>query len=112
MSDNSEIIPSANFFGDIQLYVEVRINDPAAFRAANVVMLVGVSIKSLQRTAGVQFLNCTAFGKNLKIPVDRTQAYPGKALANHFIQLVGTGMGVHPAQFFQNDLALPGHSNI
>ena len=85
MSDNVKIIPSANFFGDLQLYVEMSVNDPAALKAANVVVLVGISIKSLQRTAGFQFLNCSAFRKNLKVPVDRTQAYPGEALANHFI---------------------------
>ena len=88
------------------------IDDPAAVETTDMVMVLGHSVESFETAAELEFLNFSMGGKNLQVAIDGSEADAGKTSADHFIDLIGTGMGADFTQFFQDDLPLRGHPQV
>ena len=91
---------------DSDIDIRRSINYPVAMNATNVIMVCGDSVEALQGAAEFELLDFAAFGQNLKVAIDRSQTDAGKAFADHLVDFISAGMGIHFAQFFQDNFAL------
>ena len=96
--------------GDANIEAGRGIDNPAAVKTTDMVVVLGHPVKSFKTAAELELLDFTAGGKNLEVAVNGSEADAGKTSADHFIDFIGTGMGADITKFFQNDLTLLGHA--
>jgi len=109
VSDDFEIGGVLRLVVDGDLEFRRCIDDPVAVDAANMIVVFGLAVKALQATARFEFLDFTALGQDFKVAIDGPEADARKIFADHLVDFVSAGMGVHLAQFLENDPALAGH---
>ena len=88
------------------------INDPAAVKTTDMVMLLRLPVKSFETAAELEFLNFTTGRKNLEVAIYGSEADARKTFADHFIDLISAGMRTYLTKFFQDDLTLLGHPQV
>ena len=88
------------------------INDPAAVKTTDMVVILRHPVKSFETAAELEFLNFTTCAKNLKIAIYSSETDAGKTLTDHFIYLISAGMRIDVAKFFQDDLTLLRHPQV
>jgi hypothetical protein len=67
------------------------------------------AIEPFLGTPDLEFLDQAAFGENLQIPVNGSQADPRESLTGPLIDLIGSGMRFDLLEFLQDDPPLSGH---
>lgn len=76
------------------------------------VVVCHISIKTFLSAPHLYLQDQSARRKDLKVTVNRSQAYPGQAPPGHFIDLVSGGVIVDFFNFIKNDLPLASHSEL
>jgi hypothetical protein len=78
----------------------------------DMVMVFGDSVKPPQAATQFKLLDVSAFRKHFQVAINGSQADSRQALANHLIDLIGAGVRIHLAKFFQNYATLSCHSEV
>jgi hypothetical protein len=86
----------------------VNVVHAPAFRATDMVVLIEVGVEPALGAGDVELADGAVVGEYVEVPVDRTQADPGKALADHVVQFLSRGVGGELAEFLQDHLPLLG----
>jgi len=93
----------------IEIRRKIKVVNPAALVAADMVMDMGFPVETLLGAADIEFLDDPAFGHDLQVAVDRAQADFRQPLAHHLIKYISGGVRSHAAQLIEDDLALSGY---
>ncbi len=88
------------------------INYPVTVKTTDMVMILCHPVKSFEIAAELKLLNFSLCGKNLKVAIYGSEADARKTFADHFVYLIGAGMGINFTKFFQDDLTLGGHPQV
>jgi hypothetical protein len=88
------------------------INHTITSNTSEVVMFFRIPVKPFQGAPRFKFLNITAFSKDFKVAIYGSKADTGQALANHCIDLIGTGMIVHLTKLLEDNFTLTRHPEI
>ena len=98
--------------GDADIEAGRGINYPAAVPATDMVVSFRHAVKSFETAAELQLLNFATCRENLEVAIDGSEADAGKTVAHHRIDLIGAGMGIYFAKFFEDDLTLLRHPQV
>ncbi len=110
MSDDFIVGGSVDFISHMYIRFNRRVNDSIAINAANVIMLIGISVEPFQGTAGFKLLYFPQFRKYFQVSINSSKTNARKTLLDHLIDFVGTWMCVYFSEFFQDDSSLMRHS--
>jgi hypothetical protein len=112
MSDDFEIGTLGQIVGDADIEAGRGINYPAAVPTTDMVVIFRHAVKSFETAAELKLLNFAACSKNLEVAIDGSEADAGKTVAHQRRDLIGAGMGINFAKFFQDDLTLLRHPQV
>jgi len=87
-----------------------HIVDAAAFKAADMIVNLGIAVKALLAPTTLYFLDIASFDHALQVPIDRSQADLWQTFADYRVQLIRCRMRMRAPQLLQNDLSLPGNA--
>jgi len=88
----------------------IHILDLPATNAPNVVVVFDGAVETSLSPRQLELLDHSCFRQNFKIPIDGSQADPGKAFPDNFIHIVGGRVALDFGELFKNDPPLFGCS--
>jgi hypothetical protein len=112
MPDDLEIGAAFKIVFNRDIKINRGINHSITPNTSEMVMVFRISVKPFQRAARFEFLNIAVFSKYFEVAIYGSKADAGQALANHCIDLIGTGMSIHFAKLFQDNSTLTRHPEM
>jgi hypothetical protein len=109
MPDNLKIGVAFKIMFDRDIEIKRGINHSITPNASEMVMVFSFPVKPFWRAARFEFLNIAAFSKDFEVAIYGTEADAGQALANHCVDLIGTGMSIHFTKLLQDNFTLSRH---
>jgi hypothetical protein len=83
-----------------------KVIEPPAFQTTDMVVVLSFGVEASFRPAHLDLCDHIIFNENLKIPIHRSEADSGQALADDRIQLSGCRVAGQPLQLLVNYLPL------
>jgi hypothetical protein len=112
MADDGKDGAAVKFILELGQRSDRGIVDPAAAHASDVIVISGVAVKALQAPAKLQGLDFLEFREHFQVPINGGQRDAGQQAAHPFVEFIGAGVRIGPAQLFENQLSLAGHPQV